>query len=142
MKPLIPKKIYEKTIRITDALFSLFIFVSIVALIIYTGITIFNLFVGNGGITATNIVHNIAYVVVLLKAYKILVFYLESHNLSIKYLVQISIIAPAIEVIFAAEAQPQWLSILFSIYSLSNLVVYLKYHKELDQLNISESENI
>lgn len=134
------QNIDDKVLQVTDAIFSLFIFISIIALILYSGITIWNLFAGEGGIAAINIVHNIAYIVVLLKAYKILTFYLKSHNLSIKYLVQISIIAPAIEVIFAGDAQPAWLSILFAIYSLSNLYIYLHYHKTLEKLNIIEDE--
>ena len=90
MKRLLPKPFYDHFINITDAIFSLFILASILALLFYSGVTILNLFWDAGRLnTNVNIVHNIAYIVVLLKAYKILTFYLESHNLSIKYLVNL-----------------------------------------------------
>ena len=130
----------EQFIRAMDVVFSLFILASIVALVIFSGVTVFDLFAEVQRYESINIIHNVAYIVVLLKAYKILTFYLKSHNLSIKYLVQISIIAPAIEVIFAGDAQQMWLGILFAVYSLANLYLYIRYHEELEKLNILEGE--
>ena len=126
--------IAKKIIGLTDYLFSFLIFCTIVALIIYSILTILNLFKDVIEGEVVNIVHNIAFMIVLMKAYKILTFYLQSHNLSIKYLVQISIIAPAIEVIFAADAQPLSLTILFSVYSLASLLVYLIFYQRLQEI--------
>lgn len=137
MKYALPhaKSMINRFIGVTDVIFTVFILCSIIALIGFSGVTILNLFIDVKEYSSINIIHNVAYIIVLLKAYKILTFYLKSHNLSIKYLVQISIIAPAIEVIFAGEAQPMWLGILFAIYSLANLYIYIRFHKELEKLN-------
>ena len=85
-------------------------------------------------------IHNVVYIIVLLKAYKILTFYLESHNLSLQYLVQISIIAPAIEVIFASESQSIWTNILFVAYSFVNLYIYIHFRKELSEFNLPNTK--
>lgn len=88
-----------------------------------------------------NIVHNIAYIIVLLKAYKIMVYYFRYQNLSIKYLVQIAIIAPAIEVIFAINDQSLWINILYASFSLANLLIYIIYYKELDKFDVMDKKS-
>lgn len=132
---------YKTIIRGTDTLFTFFILCSIIALIIFSSLTVLSLFIGlfkhN---TPVNMIHNVVYIIVLLKAYKILTFYLESHNLSLQYLVQISIIAPAIEVIFASESQSIWTNILFAAYSLVNLYIYIHFRKELSEFNLPNTK--
>ena len=128
-------KLAERITHFTDIAFSALIFLTVIALLGFSALKVGTLFVDIvEHTTSVNIIHNVVYIVVLLKAYKILVYYLQSHNLSIKYLMQISIIAPAIEVIFASDAQPLSISILFAVYSLANLVIYLIYYRTLQNI--------
>ncbi|QQS59487.1 hypothetical protein IPN35_01180 [Candidatus Peregrinibacteria bacterium] len=134
------KTFHRNITHFTDIIFTFLILCSIIALVVFSSLTVFNLFLDVRYYTRINIIHNIVYIIVLLKAYKILTFYLESHNLSIQYLVQISIIAPAIEVIFASEEQSIWLNTLYTIYSLTNLYIYIRFQKELSQLNFQDEK--
>jgi len=89
---------------------------------------------------AVSTVHDIALVIVLVKAYRVLLFYLEEHHISIKYIVGISIIAPAIEIIFATQNQTLPINILFGIFSVVNLVIYLQYYEKLSCIDKLEDE--
>lgn len=89
-----------------------------------------------------NIIHNIVYIIVLLKAYKIMIYYFLYQNLSIKYLVQIAIIAPAIEVIFSISAQELWINILYALFSIINLVIYVIYYKKLDEFDVLDRKKL
>lgn len=122
-------------LRLTDSVFTILIFLSIVALILYGTRTVWQMLVDVVDEANINIIHNVVYIVVLLKAYKILTSYLESHNLSINYLVQIAIIAPAIEVIFATSAQPLATNIMLAVFSIINLVIYLYFYQDLKSMD-------
>jgi hypothetical protein len=111
--------------KYTDIVFSGIILVSILALTVFSFRMVGELTIQSIMPGVENIIHNIAYIVVLLKAYKIMVFYFRYQNLSIKYLVQIAIIAPAIEVIFAINEQTLWINILYAAFSLANLLIYI-----------------
>lgn len=52
----------------------------------------------------TSLLHFIAFTIVLVKAYKILMSYAKHQHVSIKYMVEISIIAAAVEIFFNAHA--------------------------------------
>lgn len=136
------KRKIENITKYTDFVFTGVILVSIIALIIYSVRMGVDLLMSSFYPDFNNIIHNIAYIVVLLKAYKIMVFYFRYQNLSIKYLVQIAIIAPAIEVIFAINNQNLWINILYSLFSLANLLIYIIYHKELDKFDITDKKSL
>jgi len=71
--------------------------------------------------------HAIAEVLILIKAYRILVSYLKTHHISVEYIVEISIIASAIELLFAADTHSVYTQAIFAVFGLSNLIIYLYF---------------
>lgn len=69
----------------------------------------------------------IAEMIILIKAYRILVSYVKTHHVSVEYIVEISIIAPAIELLFASEFYDTPTKIILAIFGLANLVLYLHF---------------
>jgi uncharacterized membrane protein (DUF373 family) len=78
-----------------------------------------------------NLLHTIAFTIVLVKAYKILIAYAETRHINIKFLVEIAIIAPTIELIFNTRDYALETNILFASFALANLVAYLFFYKTL-----------
>jgi len=64
---------------------------------------------------------------ILIKAYRILVSYLKTHHISVEYIVEISIIASAIELLFAADTHNVYTQAIFAVFGLSNLIIYLYF---------------
>ncbi len=75
------------------------------------------------------LLHTIAFTIVLVKAYKILIAYAETRHINIKYLVEIAIVAPTIELIFNVRNYPIEVNVLFAGFAFANLVVYLFFYK-------------
>jgi len=76
-------------------------------------------------IIETNILHFIAFTIVLIKAYRILICYAKTQHINIKYLVEIAIIAPAIEILFNSHAYDLSILILFAFFGVANLIIYV-----------------
>lgn len=74
------------------------------------------------------LLHTIAFTIVLVKAYKILISYAQKRHVSIKYLIEISIIAPTIEIVFNSQKYPIELIALFAVYAFANLIAYLHFY--------------
>lgn len=74
------------------------------------------------------LLHTIAFTIVLVKAYKILLAYAETRAINIKFLIEIAIIAPTIELIFNARSYPFEVNVLFAAFSFLNLVAYLFFY--------------
>ncbi len=74
------------------------------------------------------LLHTIAFTIVLVKAYKILLAYAETRAINIKFLIEIAIIAPTIELIFNARSYPFEVNVLFATFSFANLVAYLFFY--------------
>ncbi len=77
------------------------------------------------------LLHTIAFTIVLVKAYKILIAYAETRHINIKFLVEISIIAPTIELIFNAKGYPLSVNALFASFAFLNLLAYLHFYTTL-----------
>jgi hypothetical protein len=75
------------------------------------------------------LLHTIAFTIVLVKAYKILIAYAETRHINIKFLVEIAIIAPTIELIFNTRNYPLEVNVLFASFAFLNLVAYLYFYK-------------
>ena len=72
----------------------------------------------------------IAFAIVLIKAYRILISYAKTQHVNIKYLVEIAIIAPAIEILFNSHGYHFEILVLFGVFGIANLVIYVwKYDK-------------
>lgn len=82
-----------------------------------------------------NFLRDIAFVLVLVKAYRVLIFYFETMHVSIRYLIEISFVAPAIEIIFAYHDKPWWLIVLLTAFSALNLVVYLLFYDKIVEID-------
>ena len=90
--------------------------------------------------------HAIAEVLILIKAYRILVSYLKTHHISVEYIVEISIIAPAIELLFATAMYDTSTKIILGVFGVTNLFLYLyffgaKHDMELHEHMRHESEH-
>ncbi|MCF7815515.1 MAG: hypothetical protein K9M10_02000 [Candidatus Pacebacteria bacterium] len=81
------------------------------------------------------LLHTIAFTIVLVKAYKILVSYAETRHINIKFLVEIAIIAPTIEIIFNSRNYTLEVNALFATFAFANLVAYLFFHKTFKVIN-------
>ncbi len=131
---------------VLDWIVSFFVFVVILFLIYHMGtklgIMVQKIWVKETLIAGADaqVLHGIAHAIVLVKAYKILVSYLKTHHLSIKYLVEISIIAGAIEVIFNATSHDIMLNIIFGIFAILNLILYLIFYEKLAQMEVGENK--
>jgi uncharacterized membrane protein (DUF373 family) len=99
-------------------------FTVLLMLLMYSGIFVFELSLKVLDHSVIAILHDIAFFVVLLKAYKVLYSYLEHGSVAIKYIVEISIVAPLIEVIFAFDKHPFFISIFLGIFGLAALIIY------------------
>lgn len=124
-----------------DKLFSFFVFLVIVMLAFYMalriGVGAQYMFSGvlSGELLDHDVLylfsrralHSIAEMIILIKAYRILVSYLKTHHVSVEYIVEISIIAPAIELLFAAEYYDSVSKVVLAVFGLCNLVLYLHF---------------
>ncbi len=81
------------------------------------------------------LLHTIAFTIVLVKAYKILISYAETRHINIKFLVEIAIIAPTIELIFNARSYSIEVNMLFAAFAFLNLVAYLYFYTTLKNVN-------
>lgn len=75
-----------------------------------------------------DLLHTIAFTIVLVKAYKILISYAQKSHVSIKYLIEIAIIAPTIEIVFNTSHYSIELLALFAIFAFANLLAYLFFY--------------
>lgn len=60
---------------------------------------------------------------------------MESHHISVLYIVEISIIAAALEIIFLPDERHIWQTVLFAVFGLANLLVYVFFHEKLEKLD-------
>lgn len=75
------------------------------------------------------LLHTIAFTIVLVKAYKILIAYAETRHINLKFLVEIAIIAPTIELIFNPKSYEYEAMILMAGFAFANLVAYLFFYQ-------------
>lgn len=74
------------------------------------------------------ILHGIAFTVVLIKAYRILISYAKTHHINLKYVVEISVIAPAIEIIFNTHTYTMYT--ILGVYGTVNLIIYILFYEK------------
>jgi uncharacterized membrane protein (DUF373 family) len=82
-----------------------------------------------------DLLHTIAFTIVLVKAYKILISYAQKRHVSIKYLVEIAIIAPTIEIVFNSTKYPIEVNILFAVFAFANLIAYLFFYSTIKHVS-------
>lgn len=78
------------------------------------------------------LLHTIAFTIVLVKAYKILISYAQTRSINIKFLIEIAIIGPTIELLFNSSvrsAENFWIAVLLAAFAFCNLLAYLFFYK-------------
>lgn len=83
--------------------------------------------------------HVIAVTLIFVKAYKILASYYLDHHISIKFLVEIAIIACTVEVLFNAKDMELPLLIVLALFGTVNLVIHLLFAEKLESLDHREA---
>jgi uncharacterized membrane protein (DUF373 family) len=83
--------------------------------------------------------HAIAVTLIFVKAYKILTSYYLDHHISIKFLVEIAIIACTVEVLFNAKNMELPLLIVLALFGMANTIVYLLFADKLESLDHREA---
>ena len=134
MNPAIKDKArltFKKIISASDIIVSTIILATIIILLVYMIFRVAGVYLAIFSFNVQQVLHELAFLVVFVKAYRLMVFYLESHYVSIKYIMEISIIAPAIDIIFANASNSLEINILFAVFSISNLILYLIFYKKL-----------
>ncbi len=132
------KDLLNPVIYITNAIVSLFIFVAMLVLVLFIGYNVVQTVREALVLDFRSTLHEIALLVVLIKAYRILLYYYREHHISIKYIVEISIIAPAIELLFAPTNHDLFTNILFATFSIANLILYLLFFEKLWKADVEE----
>lgn len=74
------------------------------------------------------LLHNIAFTIVLVKAYKILMEYAEKKHINIKYTLEIAIIAPVVEVVFNYSSYEFQMLIFYWVFSVIMSIIYLAFY--------------
>jgi len=81
------------------------------------------------------VIHAIAFTIVLIKAYKILIAYAETQHINIKFLVEIAIIGPTIELLFNSQRYDFYTNLLFAGFAFANLAIYLYFYSTLKRVS-------
>ncbi len=132
------EKLREAAITWLDRFFSLVVFIVILLLASYTAIVLWigsqeifiHLFSGIGGEERQlRILHAVARTIVVLKAYRILVSYLRSHHVSVKYMLEIAFITCVVELFFAYDLHDFETKIVFAVFGLVGLALYLYFYE-------------
>ena len=135
-----------KITNILDKIVSIIILLVAIRLVIYIatsfGVTLYGIY--NSGLWLANhdkeILHQIVYMIILVKAYKILIFYAKYHHIHIKYITELMIISCFIEFIFHFQTMELYSLILLAVSGISTLIVYIKYFEKLKTTSIHEKE--
>ncbi len=132
------EKLREAVITWLDRFFSLVVFIVILLLAAYTGIVLWMgsqemfvlLFSGiDGEERQLRMMHAVARTILVLKAYRILVSYLRTHHVTIRYMLEIAIIASVVELFFAYDLHDFETKIIFAVFGLVGLALYLYFYE-------------
>jgi uncharacterized membrane protein (DUF373 family) len=129
-------------IKKLDRIVSAFILAVIVMLIVFMAggfvkgfINLAQLFIEHREAPTEQMLHGIAVTLIFVKAYKILIFYYLDQHISIKFLVEIAIIACTVEVLFNAKNMELPLLIVLALFGMGNLLIYLLFAEKLERLD-------
>ena len=84
--------------------------------------------------------HNIAVLLILMKAYRILVEYMRYHHIDLKYMIEIAVIACVLELLFNATAYSEQMQWILAALSTAFLAVYaFRYDTLLKAVNDTQA---
>ncbi len=128
----------EAVITWLDRFFSLVVLLVILLLATYSAIVLWLasheifalLFSGVGGEERQlRMMHAVARTILVLKAYRILVSYLRTHHVTIRYMLEIAFIASVVELFFAYDLHDFETKIIFAVFGLVGLALYLYFYE-------------
>jgi len=119
---------------------SIIILTVTIGVVMFAAMQAFVLFQNILEFNSKEILRKVALIVILVKAYRLLIYYMQSHHVSIRYIVEISIIAPSVEIIFTPENRSLELNILYAVFAIANLLIYLKLCSSIDRIDIDIAE--
>lgn len=83
--------------------------------------------------------HNIAVLLILMKAYRIMVEYMRHHHIDIKYMVEIGIVACVLELLFNSQTYSEQMQMILAAIAVSFLAVYaFRYESFVRAMNDSK----
>lgn len=88
--------------------------------------------------TETEILHTIAFAIVLIKAYTILMAYAKDRHVNLKYMMEISVIAPAIELLFNSHSYEIETFVLYAAFGTVNLLIYVVFFNKVRGIGSDE----
>ena len=132
------EQLREAAITWLDRFFSLVVFLVILLLATYSAIVLWMgsqemfvlLFSGVGGEERQlRMMHAVARTILVLKAYRILVSYLRTHHVTVKYMLEIAFIASVVELFFAYDQHDTQTKMIFAVFGLVGLALYLYFYE-------------
>ena len=89
----------------------------------------------------TDFLHNVAVLLILMKAYRILVEYMKYHHIEIKFMVEIVIIASVLELLFNSQQYSEDMRLILLGLGVSFLALYVfKYDTLVKSMKDSQKE--
>lgn len=82
-----------------------------------------------------NVLHTIAFTIILIKAYMVLMSYAKTKHLNPKFLLEIGIIAPIIELVFNITGYEPWMAIFMGSFAVSLTIIYLSFYTTLREVS-------
>lgn len=140
-----PEEVRQESLHILDRIVSLFIYTVAIILVGYMlgslvrslidfYYDIFGLFdpasVAQGlDITLQQeLLHTIAFTIVLVKAYRILISYAKTQHLNIEFLIKLAIAAPIVEIVFNSHSYDFVTLLFLGAFGLITLIIYLYFY--------------
>ncbi len=132
------EELRETVITWLDRFFSLVVFLVILILASYTAIVVWigsqEIFISlfsdiDGEQRQLRIMHAVARTILLLKAYRILVSYLRTHHVTVKYMLEIAFVACVVELFFAYDLHDFETKIVFAVFGLVGVALYLYFYE-------------
>ena len=132
------EQLREAVITWLDRFFSLVVLLVILLLATYSAIVLWMgsqemfvlLFSGAGEEERQlRMMHAVARTIIVLKAYRILVSYLRSHHVTVRYMLEISFIASVVELFFAYDLHDNQTKMIFAVFGLVGLALYLYFYE-------------
>jgi uncharacterized membrane protein (DUF373 family) len=121
----------SRFIAFVEDMLRVMIFLLIVTLLLYAGLDVVRLFMGVGILPVSEMLHDVAFFLVLVKAYNVLLAYLEKGHVSVRYVIEIAIIASFIEVVFAFSARDIWSNVFLGVFGVVTLLIYLVFSQKI-----------
>jgi uncharacterized membrane protein (DUF373 family) len=124
-------KFWKQPTEVLHFILHVLIYALMVLLLVYAAMDIYNIVNNLNEFGTRRILHDIAFFVVIVKAYMVLYSYFQSRRVSLRYIVEISIVAPFVEVIFAFDKHDLATNIFLGTFGIICLIVLCVFYEKL-----------